>query len=177
VPREIALDELLAKQRAISERAQALASEKDVDKIQRITAELERDARELVELARDFEKQELAKAGPPPKGKLEVVLTKDQRERIKRITGVDMKSVFIADEAGVLSKAMPHTSPRDIEEIALAEARKLVGSGDADAIIKAELDRTVEAIEAGGYGEARAELDRLRADPNWMGGLLHKKPG
>ena len=59
------------------------------------------------------------------KGKLEVVLTQEQRERVKKLTGVDMQSVIVADEVGVLSKAMPHTSPRDIEQLAISEARKL----------------------------------------------------
>jgi hypothetical protein len=175
MPPEIKLDELMAKQRAISEKAQSLVLEKDVEKIQAVTAELERDGRELDQLARDFEKQELAKAGPPPRGKLEVVLLPDQRERIKMATGVDMKSVFIADEAGVLSKAMPHTSPRDIEQIALAEARRLSATKNADTVMRAELERALDEIEKSGYGEVQTEVARLKADPNWMGGLLYKK--
>jgi hypothetical protein len=173
--REIKLDELMAKQRAISDKAQALVHEKDVDKIQSITAELEREGRELEQLARDFERQELAKAKPAPKGQLEVVLLPDQRERIKRQTGVDLPSVFIADEAGVLSKAMPYTTPRDIEQIALAEARRLAANQNADVQMRTELARAVDEIEKSGYGEVLTELERLRADPNWMGGLLYKK--
>ena len=175
MPREIKLDELLVKQRAISEKAAALVHEKDVDKIQAATADLERDGRELEQLAREFERQELAKAGPPPRGKLEVVLQPDQRARIKRQTGVDMASVFIADEAGVLSKAMPHTSPRDIEAMALAEARRMAANQNADVAMRAELARAVEEIEKSGYGEVLTELERLKADPSWMGGLFSKK--
>src|SRR5262249_23080071 len=130
--REITMDELLAKQRAIADKAQALINERDVDKIQSLTAELEVDGKALEELARAFEKQELAKAGPPPAGKLEVVLTPGQRERVKNITGVDMASVIIADEAGVLSRAMPNTSPQDIERLAINEARKLAALRNAD---------------------------------------------
>ncbi len=173
--REITMDELLAKQRAMSAKAEALATEKDVEKIQSITAELQQDGLALEELARAFEKQELAKAGPPPKGKLEVVLTAGQKERVKKLTGVDMASVVIADEAGVLSKAMPQTSPRDIEQLALNEARKLLGLRDADGKMRAALDDAIREIEQSGYGEVLAELDRLKADPNWLGGILHKK--
>jgi len=175
MPREIKMDELLAKQRAMSDKAQALAAEKDVEKIQRITAELEQDGRDLEALAKAFEKQELAKAGPPPTGKLEVVLTKDQRERVKKATGVDMASVIIADEAGVLSKAMPYTSLRDIEQLAIAEARKQASLRDADGKMRAALDDAIREIEASGYGEVLTELERLKADPNWLGGILHKK--
>lgn len=175
MPREIKMDELLAKQRAMSEKAQSLANEKDVEKIQRITGELEQEGRELEELARAFERQELAKAGPPPKGKLEVVLTPDQRARVKTLTGVDMQSVIIADEAGVLSKAMPYTRPRDIEQLAINEALKQASLHDADGKMRAVLDEALREIEASGYGEVLAELERLKADPNWLGGILHKK--
>lgn len=175
MPREIKMDELLQKQRAMSDKAQSLAAEKDVDKIQRITAELEQEGRELEELARAFERQELAKAGPPPKGKLEVVLTPDQRARVHKLTGVDMQSVVIADEAGVLSKAMPYTKPRDIEQLAINEALKQASMKDADSKMRAALDDAIREIEMSGYGEVLAELEKLKADPNWLGGLLHKK--
>jgi hypothetical protein len=173
--REIKMDELLQKQRVMSDKANALASEKDIDKIQRITAELEQDGRELEELARAFERQELAKAGPPPKGKLEVVLTAEQRARVKKLTGVDMHSVVIADEAGVLSKAMPYTRPRDIEELAINEALKQASMQDADGKMRAAVDDAIREIEQSGYGEVLAELEKLKADPNWLGGILHKK--
>ena len=173
--REITMAELLAKQRSMSEKAAALANERDVEKIQRVTDELAVEGRELEELARAFEKQELARAGPPPKGKLEVVLTKDQRERVKKLTGVDMKSVVVADTAGVLSKAMPHTSQRDIEQLAIAEARKLASMEDADGKMRSAVDAAIREIEQAGYGEVQAELERLKADPNWLGGILHKK--
>jgi hypothetical protein len=173
--REIKMEELLQKQRTMGEKAAKLVNEKDVDTIQRITAELEEEGRALEELARAFEKQELAKAGPPPKGKLEVVLTAGQRERVKKQTGVDMPSVIIADEAGVLSKAMPHTSPHDIEKMAIAEARKLASLRDADGQMRAAVEAALYEIEQSGYGEVLAELERLKADPNWLGGILHKK--
>jgi hypothetical protein len=173
--REITMDELLKKQRAMSEKAQALVNERDVDKIQAITAELEQDGKALQELALAFEKQELAKAGPPPRGKLEVVLTPAQRERVKHLTGVDMASVFIADEAGVLSKAMPHTSPHDIEQLALAEARKQAALRDADGKMRSAVEAAITEIEQTGYGEVLQELERLKADPSWLGGILHKK--
>jgi hypothetical protein len=175
MPREIKMAELLAKQKLMSEKASGLAAEKDLEKIQRITAELEQEGRELEQLAKEFEKQELAKAGPPPKGKLEVVLTKEQRERVKKLTGVDMNSVIVRDEAGVLSKAMPHTTLRDIEQLAINEARKLASLRDADGKMRAALDDALREIEASGYGEVLAELERLKADPNWLGGILHNK--
>ena len=50
-PREITMDELLGKQRAMSEKAPRWRNEKDVERIQRITAELAAEGRELEALA------------------------------------------------------------------------------------------------------------------------------
>lgn len=175
MPREISMNELLQKQRAMSEKASQLANEKDVDKIQRITGELAEEGRALEELALAFQKQELAKAGPPPKGKLEVVLTAPQRERVKKLTGHDMPSVVVADEAGVLAQAMPHTSPQDIERLAIAEARKLASLQNADGQMRAAVENAMREIELAASGETLQELERLKADPSWLGGILHKK--
>lgn len=175
MPREITMDDLMSRQRAMVDKAQALVTEKDVDKIQAVTAELEREGRELEALAREFERQELAKAGPPPKGRLEVVLTPGQRERVNRETGVDLPSVVVPDEAGVLAKAMPSTDPRDIEMLALAEARKLAAVRDADGKMRAAVASAIADIEEQGMGEVRQMLEKLKADPNWLGGILHKK--
>ena len=173
--REITMDELMARQRAMVDKARALVEEKDVDKIQAVTQELERDGRELEALAKAFERQELAKAGPPPKGALEVVLTPEQRERVHKLTGVDLPSVVISDEMGVLSQAMPTTDPRDIERYAIQEARRRATMRGADAEMRAALHRAIADIEEQGMGEVREQLEKLKADPTWLGGLLHKK--
>jgi hypothetical protein len=169
------MEELLKKQQEMSAKAQAMSNERDVDRIQAITAELEQEGRDLERLARDFERQELAKAGPPPKGKLEVMLTPLQRERVKKATGVEMTSVVVADEMGVLSKAMPSTNPGDIEILAINEARKLAAHKNADVKMREALANAIDEIEKTGFGEVVQMLDQLKADPNWMGGLLHKK--
>lgn len=173
--REIKMEDLLARQRAMGEKAQSLVNEKDVEKIQALTAELEQEGRELEKLAKEFERQELAKAGPPPRGKLEVVLTPAQRERVKKQTGVELASVVVPDEMGVLAKAMPNTTPREIEQLAMAEARRLASMTDADGKMRAAVAQAIADIEAQGLGETRDMLEKLKADPNWLGGILHKK--
>lgn len=169
------MDDLMQKQREMVAKAQSLVTEKDVEKIQKVTAELEEEGRQLEALAKAFEKQELAKAGPPPRGQLEVVLTPGQRERVKQLTGVELASVVVSDEMGVLSKAMPSTDPRDIELLAIEEARKLAALRDADGKMRAAVDRAIADIEEQGMGEVRDLLETLKADPNWLGGILHKK--
>jgi hypothetical protein len=173
--REITMNDLTQKQRAMVQKAESLLTEKDVDRIQALTGELERDGKELEQLARDFERQELAKAGPPPRGALEVMLTADQRERVRKLTGVELQSVVIPDEMGVLSKAMPTTDPRDIELLAIQEARRLKAMRDADGKMRAEVDRAILDIEEQGTAETRELLAKLKADPEWLGGILHKK--
>jgi hypothetical protein len=175
MPREITMDDLMSRQRSMVDKAQSIVNEKDVDKIQAVTAELEREGRELEQLAKEFERQELAKAGPPPRGKLEVVLTPAQRARVKKETGVDMASVIVPDEMGVLAKAMPSTHQRDIEMLALAEARKLAAVRDADGKMRSAVAAAIADIEEQGMGETREMLEKLKADPNWLGGILHKK--
>ena len=175
MPREITMDELLQKQRSMLKKAESLITERDVDKLQQVTRELELDGKELEQLALAFEKQELAKAGPPPRGALEVVLTPDQRQRVQALTGVDLKTVVVPDEMGVLSKAMPRTDPRDIELLAIQEARRLKAMRDADGKMRADVDRAILDIEEQGTAETRELLAQLKADPNWLGGILHKK--
>ena len=175
MPREISMDELMQKQREMVAKAERLSNEKDIDAIQGLTKELERDGQELAVLAKAFEKQELAKAGPPPRGSLEVMLTADQRQRVLALTGVDVTSVIVNDEMGVLSKAMPSTDPRDIELLAIAQARRRKADRDADGKMRSAVDQALTDIEEQGTPEAREELARLRADPSWLGGLAQKK--
>ena len=173
--REISMDELMQKQREMVAKAERLANEKDIDAIQGLTKELERDGQELEVLAKAFEKQELAKAGPPPRGSLEVMLTADQRQRVLALTGVELQSVIVNDEMGVLSQAMPTTDPRDIELLAIAQARRSKVDRDADGKMRTAVDRALADLEEQGTPEVREELERLRADPNWLGGLARKK--
>ncbi len=169
------MDELMQKQREMVAKAERLATEKDIDAIQGLTKELERDGQELEVLAKAFEKQELAKAGPPPRGSLEVMLTPDQRQRVLALTGVELQSVVVNDEMGVLSKAMPTTDPRDIELLAIAQARRRKVDRDADGKMRSAVDQALTDLEEQGTPEVREELERLRADPNWLGGLARKK--
>jgi hypothetical protein len=76
---------------------------------------------------------------------------------------------------GVLSKAMPTTDPRDIELLAIQEARRLKATRDADGKMRADVDRAILDIEEQGTAETRELLAKLKADPTWLGGILHKK--
>jgi hypothetical protein len=174
MPPEITIDQLMRKHAEVMAKAASLVSEKDVDRIQQVTQELEQDGRDLDQLAREFERQELAKAGPPPKGSIEVQLTPGQKERVQKLTGVTLESIVIKDEMGVLVKAMPTTDPRDIEILAINEARRRKALTDADGKMRGEVDRVLAEIEAQGSGEVLEMLDKLKRDPNFLGGMLAK---
>jgi hypothetical protein len=175
MPREIKMEDLLVRQRAMLQKAATLVSESDTEKISAVTRELEAEGRELEQLAKDYERQELAKAGPPPRGSLEVVLTKQQRQHVQNLTGIDLPSVIINDEMGVLSKAMPSTLPGDILILAIEEAHRRKAIKDADGKMKAAVDRAIKDIEEQALPETRELLEKCKQDPNWLGGLYHKK--
>src|SRR5579859_5508620 len=145
---EITREDLLARQRAMLVLMEKLPGETDTERITAIANQLQNDARELEALALAYEKQELAKAGPPPCGSIEIVLTPEQKKRIYEQTGVSMETVVVRDESGVLNQSMPHTDPRRIEQLALVEAkrRKVLAGGD-DATQK-EVARLLDEIEA-----------------------------
>ncbi len=173
--RELTMDDLMRKQQAMLDLMMQLPTERDTERITAIAQQLERDAKELESLSREFERQELAKAGPPPKGSMEVVLTEGQRKRVHDATGYKMQTLIVRDESGVLSKSMPYTDPRRIEAMAIAEARRLKALGEGDAQMKAQVRNLVADIEAQGTGATKELLDDLRQDPNWLGGLLRDK--
>jgi len=173
--RELKMDDLMRKQEAMLKLMMQLPQERDTEKITAISQQLERDAKELEQLARDFEKQELAKAGPPPRGSLEVVLTPAQRKRVLDATGYKMETLTVRDESGVLSQSMPFTDPRRIELMAIAEARRLKMLGEGDAQMQQQVKDLIADIEAQGTGATKDMLDDLKRDPNWLGGLLQKK--
>src|SRR5579871_4170460 len=115
---EITAAELMRRQQAMVDLMMRLPNERDAERVTAI-------AKQLEQLVKAFEKQELAKAGPPPRGSLEVVLTPAQRKRVFDETGYKMETLRVRDESGVLSQSMPHTDPKRIELLAIAEAKRL----------------------------------------------------
>jgi hypothetical protein len=174
MPREIKMEDLLVRQRAMLQKAAKLVNEADTETISSVTRELEAEGRELAQLAKDFERQELAKAGPPPRGSLEVMLTRQQRQHVQNLTGIELESVTINDETGVISKAMPSTLPGDILILAIEEARRRKAIKDADGKMKAAVDRAIKDIEEQALPETRELLEKCKQDPNWLGGLYRK---
>ena len=172
---EIKVDDLMRRQQAMLDLMMRLPNERDAERVTAIAKQLEQDARELERLVKDFERQELAKAGPPPKGSLEVVLTPAQRKRVYDETGYKMETLIVRDESGVLSQSMPFTDPNRIEKLAIAEARRLKALGEGDQKMQQQVQQVLADLEAQGTGAVREQLEELKKDPNFLGGMLRKK--
>ena len=166
------LDDLLAKQKAMSDLAESLAGETNVERIQSVAVELARRGEELEQMARAVE---ASTRGEAPRGYTEVVLTPAQRDRIREKTGVSLESIRIPDAAGVSARVMPLTDPRIIETQAVREAESIRAGREADAQMRAQLAEVIGAIEAVGNPALSEQLEKMKADPNSLGGVL-KKP-
>ena len=174
-PRAVAnapsLDDLMARQKAMTDLAATMLEETDIERIQAIAAELQSQAAELQAMAEQF----AATAGSQAAANFtEVVLTAAQRARILETTGVTLETLKLPDPAGVAARSMPHTDPRIIEYYALREAERIKVAAEADRMIKDQLRESLAAIEAQGTPAVLEELEKLKRDPAFVGGLVQK---
>lgn len=166
------MEQLLEKTAQIQKIMAEAAAEPDMEKVIAIALRAEAEAKALEQMGEVYRKQELKRRG---RGEIEVVLTVEQRRRIHDKTGIAMESIIIEDELGVMNQNMPSQDPEYIEELALQEAMRRQHAAEADRLVRAELDRSVAAIEAFGIAELSEQLQRILADPKFFGGLLSKK--
>lgn len=176
---EITLAQLDAKQKvlmALAEQLQTLAKgEGKGQQIAALAPRLEKEGKELDQMAKQFEAQQLAKQGPQVQVRAEVMLTYAQSLRIWKQTGVTIQSVRLRDEGGVMSRSMPTTDPQTIELWALQEAQRQQMELQAQTILRAQLEKLLADLESKSPALA-GKVAELRADPKFGAGLLHKKP-
>jgi hypothetical protein len=170
------LAELLERQRQLSEALVAIGQESSPEEITQLAVRLQRDGLALDEMARAFEAREMERAGPAPHGALEVALTSEQRQRVRDSTGVDLDRLILEDPTGTLSQAMPLSDPRRIELAALAEAKRRVVAAEAAEAARTQVEALLRDILDHASPNARDLLDTLRADSNWLAGLLRRPP-
>ena len=168
---EIKLEDLMARQRAMAEMAESLNGETDVERIQQVAAELQAMAAELEAMGEQLARSSVGAAD----NWTEVVLTEPQRARVKASTGVTMATIKLRDPSGVATRSMPFTDPRIIEYYAMEEAKRRQLAEEADAQIRAQLDESIAAIESQGTPAVLEQLEQLKADPKFLGGLLKKQ--
>lgn len=98
----------------------------DDDTREMLVAEIQKSAEKLEKLCAELQ-AEADKIAPPealdaPQAVVEVVLTKDQRQRVLEKTGIDVPSVRIPDPTADLTKNMSIIQPEFIEECAIKQA-------------------------------------------------------
>ena len=99
----------------------------DADQREMLMAEIQKSAAKLQALCEGMQ-AEADKIKPPQNDKInidavvEVVLTKEQRQRVLEQTGIDVPSVRISDPTGDLTKNMPIIEPEFIEQCAITQA-------------------------------------------------------
>ncbi len=174
---EIAPEDLLRKQEAMTKLGSQLPNEKDADRVQEILAQLAAMGRELETMAAQYEAQCHAKMGrtTAPRGYTEVMLTAAQRTHVREATGIDLETILLEDPSGALGKNMPRTPPSLIEALALEEGRRRAHAAEVEAELRQRLAAAVQAIESQGGPELQEKLAELKRDPKFLGGLLQEK--
>jgi hypothetical protein len=171
-PTDIDMRPMVEKANTMVKMAGEMANEMDPDKALANAQKLMAMGKELEKMGDDMRAQVGKERGM---AQVEVVLTPDQRKRILNKTGVAMETLLIDDQAGAMNLGMPTTRPEQIEVLAMQEAERRKHAAEADKLVRAELDRAIYDIEAQGNAELSDQLARLKADPNFAGGLLNKK--
>lgn len=171
---EIKISELEAKQKQLVEMAEALMREPDGMKVAEMAPAVQKVGEELAELAAAFEQQQHAKYGINKRGMTEVVLTEHQRARVKRETGITLDSIRIPDEGGLTARMMEGTHPHFIEMKALEYARQQKIEAESNEIARVNLENQLEYLASLSPQHAE-QVQKLRDDPNFAGGLLKKK--
>lgn len=171
---DITLDELLSRQAKMAELVAQLERTTNPEHVNRLVSQLTQLGRELDDLSRAFEEEQLRKAGPPPTGAFVVQLTPAQRERVRQKTGIDLEIAHISDTTGTLMEAMPTTPPERIEAAAVAEAERIRAERETAGRTRAEVEQLLSAVENSGGGEMKRTIERLRQDPTFLSGLLKK---
>lgn len=169
---EITLDTLLEKQKEMATLAAAMQSEPDPGRLQSMADDLNARGAELARLAEALAARHAAESSA---GATEVLLTEAQRKRILDATGVSMNSIVIRDTSGIATRTMTAMDPRVIEHWALQEARRIQIARESDARLRAQLAEAIAAVEGQGTEALREQLERLKQDPAFFGGLLNKK--
>jgi hypothetical protein len=157
--------EIEQRQARLTARTLSILDEKDANKIMALAEELRVEAAELDQVCQAFAAR-MEKETKTSKSRFEVVLTHDQRQRIRVKTGVLMDSVFIDDSTGALNAAMVSTQPAMIEAIALRVAERQKLEGPAKQAARRNVEESVALLER--QGEQMAEKVReLKEDPRF----------
>lgn len=173
---ELSLDDLSRKQNELLQCIGQFSRDKKLsaDQLARLAKEAQQKGEELQTLANRYAAQEQAKGVPSAGGRTQVALTPLQRWWIYSQTGIDMEVLVLDDMTGKVAASMPLNNPYAIGQLALAEAQRRQAQAKAEAEAQKLMREALEQIETKGSVELREQLNRLKRDPNFLGGALNK---
>ncbi len=173
------VDDILAEQQAMNLMMEELQKATDPKAFNQILAAIQESGKRIEEMSQAFadafyaeHAEALAQSSEAVVPKIEVLLTPEQRQRVFEASGVDIPSVKLVDPTGALNAAMPSTPPPFIEAQAIKQAeafKEMVAAQEAAAAAVAE---ALAELEANASPEMLEEIAKLKADPNFLAGLV-----
>jgi len=170
---EVTIDELKTKAAALKKRIEAISNEADPEKFQAIAKEIEAEAKAFEALGNRYVAEQRARAPVTPIAT--IVLTADQRKKILAETGVAMETLELPDDGLITSLTMPTSTRERITALAIEEAKRRKSKGEAEKKALEQINAAIADLEAVGNPELMALLEKNKENPNFLGGLLHKK--
>jgi len=173
----ITIGDLMQKQKALLQAVEQVGADKNAspDQLTRLARDAQRQAEELQDLTNRYTAQEQGQAGEAKKGRTLVALTPLQRWWIYAQTGIDLDVLSLDDMTGTIASSMPMTDPATIGRLALTEAQRRQAMASAQAEAQKKIDEALAQIEAQGSADVREHLNKLKRDPNFLGGALQKQ--
>jgi hypothetical protein len=165
------LDELQKKAAELVKMMERVQNETDPEKFIAIAKEIEAAAKQFERLGEAYTQEARKQVRPMTT----VVLTPEQRKRIQAKTGVDLDSVELPDDAAMMSKVMPMTRAEMVEYWATQEAKRRKQAADAGRQAMGAVHQAIAELEAVNNPQLMEQLEELKKDPNFLGGMLSKK--
>lgn len=134
-------------------------------------AEIQAQVDIMTEAAEAWRRQSLAENGlsePPPEGGVLVQLTPRQRQLVQEQAGIAMTEMMLPGEAQVWLASMPAVVPQQLDRYFLLEAQRRAARREARRNLEAMLDEMAISDNE----DLRAEVERLRLDPDFAEGIL-----
>ncbi len=167
-------DDIKATRAMLDEIAGQMQKTKDVKELGTLSERVKLVASQLERQAITYEAQQAALLPPgaiETETRVKVQLTPQQRTMVMAETGLSLEEVELVGSGAVWLHTLPNVVPAEINRAVLKAARRLQAEQDA----RREAEMLMAKLNATEDPKLKAQLQRARKDPNFMGGLLNKK--
>ena len=178
---KVTVEQILEKQRAMTEKAMKLVDMKDGEKVLEEAKKLEAEGKQLDAMSKVFEMEQkqlaierYGRVDPPPSKLVRVELTEEQQKKVHDETGVWMDVVELEEGSEIHENVMPSEQPELIEYRAIQKAKGMVAEQEAEAKRKKEIDDSLKALKAQNNPDLDKMLGEAAKDPDFLGGALKK---